>query len=66
MVVAFDDTGLKRSGKKIKSARWQRDPLSPPFHTNLIWGQRFLQASLLTPLYNLGRRKLPTRLTHPF
>ena len=22
VVVAFDDTGLKRSGKKIKSARW--------------------------------------------
>src|SRR6202035_2359045 len=36
IVVAFDDTGLKRSGKKIKSARWLRDPLSPPFHTNLM------------------------------
>ena len=44
IVAAFDDTGLKRSGKKIKSARWLRDPLSPPFHTNLVWSQRFLQA----------------------
>jgi hypothetical protein len=62
IVVAFDDTGLKRSGKKIKSARWLRDPLSPPFHTNLIWGQRFLQASLLAPLYNLDGESSPRGL----
>jgi hypothetical protein len=49
--VAFDDTGLPRTGKKIKSASWQRDPMSPPFHVNLRWGQRFLQASILLPLY---------------
>jgi hypothetical protein len=62
IVVAFDDTGLKRSGKKIKSARWLRDPLSPPFHTNLIWGQRFLQASLLAPLYNFDAESSPRGL----
>lgn len=62
IVVAFDDTGLKRSGKKIKSARWLRDPLSPPFHTNLIWGQRFLQASLLAPLYNFDGESSPRGL----
>ena len=62
IVVAFDDTGLKRSGKKIKSACWLRDPLSPPFHTNLIWGQRFLQASLLTPLYDFDAESSPRGL----
>ena len=31
IVVGLDDTGIKRSGKKIKTAYWQRDPLSPPF-----------------------------------
>lgn len=62
IVAAFDDTGLKRSGKKIKSARWLRDPLSPPFHTNLIWGQRFLQASLLVPLYHFDAESSPRGL----
>jgi len=32
--IAFDDTKLVRSGRKVKSAFWQRDPLSPPFHVN--------------------------------
>ena len=29
IVVGLDDTGIKRSGKKVKTAYWQRDPLSP-------------------------------------
>jgi hypothetical protein len=49
--LALDDTGVPRTGKKIKSAGWQRDPMSPPFHVNLRWGLRFLQASVLLPLY---------------
>lgn len=48
---ALDDTGVPRTGKKIKTAGWQRDPMSPPFHVNLRWGLRFLQASILLPLY---------------
>lgn len=31
VAVAFDDTKLKKTGKKIKTAFYQRDPLSPPF-----------------------------------
>jgi hypothetical protein len=62
IVVGLDDTGIKRSGKKIKTAYWQRDPLSPPFHTNLMWGQRFLQASLLTPLYQFDGESSPRGL----
>jgi len=49
--MALDDTGVSRTGKKIKTAGWQRDPMSPPFHVNLRWGLRFLQASVLLPLY---------------
>lgn len=45
--VAADDTHLKKTGKKIKGAGWKRDPLSPPFHLNFLWGLRFLQFSLL-------------------
>ena len=51
IALALDDTGLPRTGKKIKTAGWQRDPMSPPFHVNLRWGLRFLQASILLPLY---------------
>jgi DDE superfamily endonuclease len=60
--VAVDDTKLRKTGKKIKSASWQRDPLSPHFWTNLTFSLRFLQVSLLPPLHNLyGRpcRSLP-------
>jgi hypothetical protein len=64
--LGLDDTRLKKSGKKVPHAFfWSRDPLSPPFRANLLWGQRFLQASLLVPLYHLdgqsGPRGLPVR-----
>jgi hypothetical protein len=63
--IGLDDTRLPRCGKKIKTAFWGRDPLSPPFRANLRWGQRFLQASLLAPLYRQegqsGPRGLPVR-----
>jgi hypothetical protein len=49
VVLAIDDTRVVKSGKKIPGARWQRDPLSPPFQVNMIWGLRFLQGSLLFP-----------------
>jgi hypothetical protein len=52
--VAFDDTKLSKSGKKIKSAFWQRDPLSPPFHVNFVYGLRFMHASLIFPHYRDG------------
>jgi len=51
VTVGFDDTKLKKTGKKVKSAFWQRDPMSPHYRINLIWGLRFLQASILLPLY---------------
>lgn len=49
--VALDDTGLEKTGKRIPNARWMRDPMSPPFQANLIWGLRFIQAGLLFPHY---------------
>jgi hypothetical protein len=50
--VAADDTTLKKTGKRIKNAKWMRDPLSPPFHVNFLWGLRFLQFSLLLNPYS--------------
>jgi hypothetical protein len=62
--VAVDDTRLPKTGRSIQQAFYQRDPLSPPFHVNLILGLRFLQASLLVPVHRLARvstRGLPIR-----
>jgi hypothetical protein len=62
--VALDDTRLRKTGRRIQQAFYQRDPLSPPFHVNLILGLRFLQASLLVPLHRtseVGTRALPIR-----
>jgi hypothetical protein len=62
--VAVDDTRLRKTGRAIPQARYHRDPLSPPFHVNLMYGLRFLQASLLLPLHRRGNascRALPVR-----
>jgi hypothetical protein len=62
--VALDDTRLRKTGRSIAQAFYQRDPLSPAFHVNLVLGLRFLQASLLVPLHRnspVGTRALPIR-----
>jgi hypothetical protein len=62
--VAVDDTRLKKTGRAIPQAQYHRDPLSPPFHVNLIWALRFLQASVLLPLHRSGpwpARGIPVR-----
>jgi hypothetical protein len=51
IVCSADDTRVWRTGKHVPQAQWHRDPMGPPFHTNLRWGHRFLQASLVLPLY---------------
>lgn len=52
IAIGIDDTGLARTGKKVPKTTWLRSPMSPPFHPNLTWGHRFIQASLLLPLYD--------------
>jgi hypothetical protein len=62
--VAVDDTRLRKTGRCIPQAFYQRDPLSPPFHVNLMLGLRCLQASLLLPLHRThgaSARALPVR-----
>jgi hypothetical protein len=62
--VAVDDTRLPKTGRCIQQAFYQRDPLSPPFHVNLMLGLRFLQASLLVPVHRMAKvstRGLPIR-----
>jgi hypothetical protein len=45
LVVAMDDSILRKTGRKIHGSQYQRDPLSPPFHVNLARGLRVLQIS---------------------
>lgn len=62
--MAVDDTRLRKTGRAVPGASYQRDPLSPPFHTNFMLGLRFLQTSLLLPLHrgaNASCRALPVR-----
>lgn len=62
--IAFDDTKIAKSGKKIAGTSWQRDPMSPPFHVNFLYGLRFIQGSLLFPCYRsqgTGARAMPVR-----
>jgi len=64
--VALDDTKLPKTGRHVPHAAWQRDPMSPPFHMNLLFGLRYLQASLLFPHHQTteaGARGVPVRFT---
>ena len=67
IAMPLDDTKVHKTGKHIPGASWQRDPLSPPFHVNFIWGMRFLQASLIFPHHQEGpfsARAFPIRFQH--
>lgn len=63
----MDDTLLKKTGTKVSGTSWRRDPLGPPFHTNFIWGQRFLQLSISLPEkqeVNCRSRAIPVDFMH--
>jgi hypothetical protein len=66
IVIRTDDTRVWRNGQHVPQTQWHRDPLGPPFQTNLRWGHRFLQASLVLPLYlqdgESSSRSIPVRL----
>ena len=66
IVVALDDTRLRKSGAHIPGARYTRDPMGPPFHTNFIRAQRFLQISLAAVDADdpLQTRMVPVDLVH--
>lgn len=59
--VAADDTSIRKTGKKIPQARYMRDPMGFKFHTNLIWGIRFLQFSLTYQQGLTAARGIPVR-----
>jgi hypothetical protein len=63
--LALDDTALSKTGKKIATAFWQYDSMSPPFRANLMYGLRFITAAVLFPHHRRGSysaRAFPIRL----
>jgi hypothetical protein len=66
-VAMMDDTTIRKRGRKVAGASWRRDPLGPPFHTNFIWAQRFLQISVADPEHPVGpsrARAIPIAFEH--
>jgi hypothetical protein len=63
VLLALDDTLCHKSSARIPGVSMGRDPMSPPFHVNLIYGIRFVQASLLvtSPQEPGPARGLPVR-----
>ncbi len=63
----LDDTLLRKTGRTVHGAAWRRDALGPPFQTNLVWGQRFMQISAALPEQSSGpsrARAIPIDLLH--
>jgi hypothetical protein len=65
-LVAMDDTISRKKGREIPGTAWRRDPMSPAFQANLVWGRRFIQASaLISPDSSEGpSRAIPIDFTH--
>lgn len=66
VVLALDDTLLRKTGAKAKGVAYRRDPLSPAFHCNFIRAQRFIQvaAPLVTRPGPGPARCLPVACEH--
>jgi len=65
LVVAIDDTLIRKTGVHIHGVGWKRDPTGPKFQTNLVRGQRYVQLSAAWPTTTAGHaRMLPVDFTH--
>lgn len=64
LLVAIDDTLVRKTGPKIDGVGWKRDPLGPAFQTNLVRGQRFVQLSAAWPGPDGQARLIPVDFTH--
>jgi len=64
LVVAMDDSLLRKTGRKVHGVRYLRDPLSPPFQVNLVRGLRALQVSAALPDGTGAARLVPVDFQH--
>lgn len=58
LVVAMDDSLLRKTGTHIPGVSWRRDPLGPPFQVNFVKAQRVLQLSAALPSAENGSARL--------
>jgi hypothetical protein len=65
LVVAGDDTLLHKTGKLVHNVGYLRDPLSPKFRHNLVLGVRYIQLSVLVPLYRAYPEEVVSALALP-
>lgn len=65
-IASMDDTLLRKTGVKIAGVAWRRDPLGPPFQTNLVRAQRYIQLSgALPPQHDAAPgRMVPIQFCH--
>lgn len=64
IVMAMDDTLVRKTGKKTYGVKYMRDPMGPPFRVNLIRAQRFVQVSAAWPAKGGQARMIPIDWTH--
>jgi hypothetical protein len=64
LVVAIDDSILRKRGPRIPGVRWSRDPLGPPFSVNFVRAQRILQFSAALPKSATQARMVPIDFVH--
>jgi hypothetical protein len=64
VVAVMDDTLLRKTGKRTVGNKYQRDPLSPPFHTNLTLAQRAIQISAAIPNEDSSAEMIPIDFIH--
>lgn len=64
LVVAIDDSLLRKTGIRIPGVAWRRDPLGPRFQTNFVRAQRVLQFSAAFPLSDHRYRTVPIVFLH--
>jgi len=64
LLVAIDDSLLRKTGLRIPGVGWRRDPLGPHFQTNFVRAQRVLQFSAAVPLADGACRMVPIAFQH--
>jgi hypothetical protein len=64
MVLALDDTLLRKRGPKAHGVKWLRDPLGPPFAVNFVRGQRVVQFSAALRTSAVQARMVPVDFQH--
>jgi len=66
IVASLDDTTIRKTGTQIPGVAYRRDPMSPPFRTNFIRAQRFVQTSMVVPFASgpSASRAIPVGFDH--